>query len=258
MAGLPFHAVFLRSFFIQAFWNYPRMLGVGFLYAMMPLAKRLYPDRNQRIEFLKRHCGFFNSQPYCSSLALGYAMKQERDLAAAGLAATPETYAAFVRDKERLCGVLGLLGDQIFWQLLKPSAAALGISAALLLGGSGPLPALVGVSLLLLAYNPIHIWMRWWGLKAGYQAGSHLSAFLVAGPLPELRRRLTTIAFALSLVLIVVAFTFCRRELGNTDTATYVLALGLTILLVKRRTLIHVTLLAVSLLCLLPVLLGLK
>ncbi|RJP77929.1 MAG: PTS mannose/fructose/sorbose transporter family subunit IID [Candidatus Zixiibacteriota bacterium] len=253
MPRLPFISIFWRSFFIQAFWNYPRMLGSGFLFALLPAARTLFPERERRIEFLRRHAGYFNSQPYCASLALGMVLRQEQDLAG-GSAAEDEAGQGVVQVKENLCGPLGLIGDQIYWQLLKPEAAAAGMIGALLLGGAGPAAALAGAVLLLLAFNPLHLWMRWWGLQTGYRAGTDLSGYLAGGVLPALRRKLTTAGIALALPLAVVGFTFARREWEGAAAAAFLLGFALAVAAVRRRWPWYVTLTGTVLAGLLPVL----
>jgi mannose/fructose/N-acetylgalactosamine-specific phosphotransferase system component IID len=260
MGKLPFTIIFWRSFFIQAFWNYPRMLGVGFLYALQPAARVLFPDRQSRIEFLKRHSSYFNAQPYCASLALGYVLRREKDLVRSGDTATEERQNV-LKIKEDLCGMLGLIGDQIFWQLLKPTASSIGMTAALVIaliaGQFGLWPALIGVILFLLIFNPLHLWMRWWGLMTGFHAGEGLVASLASGVIPRLRRRLTSIGIYAAVMLTLVAFTFARRQLGHPGWVAFALCFAVMTAMLKIRVPVHLALLTVAALCLIPVLLGL-
>jgi len=246
----PFIGIFWRSFFLQAHWNYSRMQGTGFLFCLLPAARRLYQDPRHRIEFLKRHSRFFNAQPFCASLALGQVLRREMEALQNG---SPEDAVALedtVKCKDGLCGPLGLLGDQLFWQLLKPMAAALGMIAAFIMGGIGPKAALVGVGVFLLAFNPLHLWMRWWGLKAGYRVVHDLSGFLSTGALPKLRRWLAALGPYVALVLAVLTFTYSRREIGLGWIA-FPVSFVLMLAALKWRWPLYRALSAVALICLL-------
>ncbi|MGA2090005.1 MAG: PTS system mannose/fructose/sorbose family transporter subunit IID, partial [Endomicrobiales bacterium] len=52
MKILTLYSVFLRSFALQAVWNFERMQNVGFAYALMPVLNVLYPDPAKRSEAL--------------------------------------------------------------------------------------------------------------------------------------------------------------------------------------------------------------
>jgi PTS system mannose-specific IID component len=54
-----FFIVFLNSFFVQAVWNFKGLVSIGICFALIPIGKRLYPDKNEYAAFLKRHLSFF-------------------------------------------------------------------------------------------------------------------------------------------------------------------------------------------------------
>ena len=62
--------IFLRTFFLQALWNFERLQNVGFLYILYPVLKKLYPDKEKRKEALLRHIGFFNTNPYMVTIII--------------------------------------------------------------------------------------------------------------------------------------------------------------------------------------------
>jgi len=231
------------------------MQGTGFLFCLLPTARRFFQDPERRIEFLKRHSRFFNAQPYCASLALGQVLRREADALLSGKSEDRAALDDVVKCKDGLCGPLGLLGDQLFWQLLKPIAAALGIMASLFLGGVNSKAALTGAGAFLLAFNPLHLWMRWWGLKTGYRFGSELNAFLSGSVLPKLRRLLAAAGPYIALILAVVAFAFTRRGVdagGIAFLSSFVLMLGA----LKLRRPLHLALSGVAVVCLLIALLS--
>ncbi len=57
---------FWRTFPLQACFCYERMQNVGFAYMMIPALKKLYKDKKDISEALKRHLVIFNTTPsYC-------------------------------------------------------------------------------------------------------------------------------------------------------------------------------------------------
>ena len=115
--------VFFRSFYIQAAWNYERMLGLGFCYCLIPIAKRLFKEDQKRINFLKRHVGFFNSHPYMACYALGSIANIEQQ----AVIKKWEDRKPIDTFKTRIMGPLGAIGDTLFWQLLLTGTAGLGV-----------------------------------------------------------------------------------------------------------------------------------
>src|SRR5699024_5212757 len=74
--------VFWRSQFLQASWNFERMQNVGWAYAMIPALKKLYTDKEDRAQALKRHLEFFNTHPYVAAPVLGVTLTLEEEKAA--------------------------------------------------------------------------------------------------------------------------------------------------------------------------------
>jgi PTS system mannose-specific IID component len=161
----------LRSFFLQAAWNFERMQNIGWAWCMMPLLKRLYLDPARRTQAIKRHLEFFNTHPYLAGPILGYAIRVEEKVAA-GQGASPAEVTAL---KMGMMGTLAALGDNFFWATLRPLAALLGVGFALFTGGA---PSALGVALFLVAFNGPHLATRFLGLFQGYRKGPEIVAFL--------------------------------------------------------------------------------
>lgn len=70
---------FWRMFFsLQISWNYERMQALGFCWAMQPILKRVYPDKDDYAEGLQRHLTFFNTSPIIGApLIVGSAVAME-------------------------------------------------------------------------------------------------------------------------------------------------------------------------------------
>lgn len=160
--------VLLRSLTVQGTWNFKALIGLGFCYATIPIAKRLYKDEEKREAFLRRHLDFFNSHPYFASWCLGAVGKLEEELIDKEWTDT-RPIAIF---KERLTGILGVIGDSLFWQGIKPLTIGISMCIAFAYGW-------MAIPVFLVIYNTPHFIIRIMGLKLGYAKGfdlvSHLS-----------------------------------------------------------------------------------
>ncbi len=168
--------VFLRSLFIHSTWNFWRMQNLGFAFAMIPTIRFLGGDRDRRSVMLTRHLQLFNTNPCMSGPIIGSAMRLEEDLHGDGNC--PEADQL----KTTLMAPYAAMGDSFFWGSLKPLAAAAGV----LMAAAGFLFA--GLVLLLL-YNPLHLWVRLKGFLEGYRKGKDGIDFIRALNLPQMSRR---------------------------------------------------------------------
>ena len=160
-----FLSVFLRSFLIQAVWNYQSMLSIGFSFSLIPVAKKLFKDREERIAFFNRHLNFFNAHPYFSSFALGAITRIEQDM----VKENDHDYMKIDRLKNALMGPLGAIGDQLVWATLKPASILVGLLAVILLDNLET--QVLFLFIILLIYNIPHFYIRIYGLLRGYEMG---------------------------------------------------------------------------------------
>ena len=144
-----------RSFLLQSVWNTRGMQNVGFCFAMLPLLHRCGEGKDSRSAFLRRHLGFFNTNPTLASYVLGAAAAQE----AAGADA-----ASVASVKKGLAGPLGMAGDALLWGALRPLAGAVAVLLAL----QGIVWAPVA---LLVIYNVPHLILKTRGIGVGAAAG---------------------------------------------------------------------------------------
>ena len=120
--------IFFRSFFVQSGWNYKSLLSIGFCFAIVPVAKKLFKnDVKKYNQFVKRHLGFFNAHPYFTSYALGAVARLEEEIAV-----NNSSDAHLEKFKNALIGPLGALGDQLFWATVKPATFTIGVLGFLL------------------------------------------------------------------------------------------------------------------------------
>ncbi|MCG8608076.1 PTS system mannose/fructose/sorbose family transporter subunit IID [bacterium] len=155
LGKVDFVRVLYRCFFIQAAWNYERMLGLGYCACLMPFLKKRISGQTERSDFLKRNLGFFNTHPYMASWILGAVMKLEDQHVDS---------SQIDRFKKRLSSSLAAVGDQLFWSDFKSLSVMLAALCALY-------NAWTAIPVFLIVYNLPHFIMRIKGLREGYRRG---------------------------------------------------------------------------------------
>lgn len=136
------------------------MIGLGFCYCLIPILKRLYSEKSQQVDFLKRHLEFFNSHPYMVTFALGAVANIEQQ----AIHKRWEDTRPISVFKSRVIGPLGSIGDTLFWLLFRPAMAIIGVTLVYVIG-------LWGVVLFLLGYNAMHFYIRIRGLIDSFNKG---------------------------------------------------------------------------------------
>lgn len=153
--------VFWRSFQMEFSWNYERQMNMAYTYAMIPILKKLYPNKDDLSEALKRHLAFFNTTPFIVTLILGIniALEEENVM--------DESFDVNTIDsvKTSLMGPIAGLGDSFFWGTLRLIATGVGTSLALQGSMLGPI-------LFLLIFNIPSILLRYFCNIWGYQLGT--------------------------------------------------------------------------------------
>ena len=95
------------TFYVQIFWNYHTMLGVGSCY----LLDKLYGDDELPESIRYRIVLFFNGQPYLVPYAISAIEKELH------LGSDEKKISRFIQG---VVGILGAVGDHYFWNGLKP------------------------------------------------------------------------------------------------------------------------------------------
>jgi len=153
--------VFWRSFQMEFSWNYERQMNLAFVYALIPVLKKLYPQKSELAAALKRHLVFFNTTPHIVTLLLGITTAmEEKNSQQQEMDGT-----AIDNVKASLMGPLAGLGDSFFWGTLRLIATGIGTSLALQGNILGPI-------LFLLVFNVPHILVRWLFTRWGYVLGT--------------------------------------------------------------------------------------
>lgn len=170
-------AVAWRSTFLQGSWNYERMQNGGWCFAMIPAIKKLYTNKEDQKEALKRHLEFFNTHPYLASPILGVTLALEEERANGAQVDD----AAIQGVKVGMMGPLAGVGDPVFWFTVRPMLGALGASLAM--GGS-----ILGPILFFVLWNVIRWAFMWYTQEFGYKAGSKISEDLSGGLLQKVTK----------------------------------------------------------------------
>ncbi len=99
-----------HNYALQWCWNYEKMQGAGWAYAMAPVLKELYSTEEEVCRELERNAQFFNTNPFASALEFGACVALE------------EQYETEMSDslKVALMGPLAAIGDTIATVLLRP------------------------------------------------------------------------------------------------------------------------------------------
>lgn len=149
-------SVYLRSFFLESLWNYPRMQNIGFTYCIYPALRRLGYCGDKFREVVARQLETANTHPSMSPLFAGLATRLEKDHSSGN----PGSY------RRRVMTTLAAHGDRIFWGILKPLAATVGVFGMLCFPES-----FLGAFLGLLIYNVPNLYVRSHGFDWGYDEG---------------------------------------------------------------------------------------
>lgn len=181
----------LRSFSIQASWNFETIIGYGFAFALLPILRSVYGSDGAELRAaVARHSRLFNSHPYLSPLALAAVARLEVERQ------PPELVERF---KSALRGALGGLGDRVVWAGWRPCCVMVALIA--LLAGA---PWWLAVGGFLLLYNAGHLALRWWSFRVGWREGLGVAARLRASWLWQAERRLHQVGPFLAGVLLAL------------------------------------------------------
>uniref|UniRef100_UPI00406C7DAA PTS system mannose/fructose/sorbose family transporter subunit IID n=1 Tax=Neobacillus sp. FSL H8-0543 TaxID=2954672 RepID=UPI00406C7DAA len=153
--------IFWRSFQMEFSWNYERQMNMAYTYAMIPLLKKLYKNKEDLSQALKRHLEFFNTTPHIVTMMLGLSAAMEKQNAE-----SKDFDSSTINSvKASLMGPLAGLGDSFFWGTLRLIATGVGTSLALQGNILGPI-------LFLLVFNVPHILIRFMLTRLGFKMGT--------------------------------------------------------------------------------------
>lgn len=172
--------VYIRTFFLQAYWNFARLQNIGMLYIMEPVLNRLYKKRPEMyLRAKSRNMETFNSQPCMSTYSIGAMIKQEEKIA------TVKTGEALLHEEREwriirasTANTAASIGDRLFWATLQPLSLVfcfvilfvgqVDILREEVVSQQSIIGAIAGVFGSLLVYNLPALFIRFKGLKESY------------------------------------------------------------------------------------------
>jgi mannose/fructose/N-acetylgalactosamine-specific phosphotransferase system component IID len=216
-------AMYFRSFFVQGSFSTRYRQNAGIAFCLMPLAKRLWSDQEDRRKFVQRHIGYYNGNPFMSPLVIGALANMEEILAMDG-DITEHDIAQF---KKVVGPATGAVGDRFFWSALRPVSVIAGIAGALFAGPWGALMMLVAFNIPVLA-------LRWHWLVTGYRLGTGVVRAINNKRL-ERAVRIIEDAGAALLAFVTVSYVLLPTgEFGATSVGTMAVFAASFYLLGKR------------------------
>lgn len=168
--------VFLRSFLLQASWNFERMQNLGVCYILAP-ALRFYYRERELVAAYRRHLDYFNTHPFMASPVIGtmLALEEQHSRGEAGELGVQEF-------KGMVMAPYAAMGDALFWGGIRPLAAGIALFVAV----KGSLWAPV---VFLALFNIPHLWLRISGLLRGYRLGLRVVESIQRYRFPDLAIR---------------------------------------------------------------------
>ena len=192
----------------QISWNYERMQALGFCWAMVPVLRRLFPDRTEFSAGLQRHLVFFNTSPIIGGpLILGSTVAMEE----AGSSTSAEAV------KVSMMGPMAGIGDTLTFALYNSIVFTLGASYAL----QGKIIGPIMVALLTLVP---YLLVRRWQFTLGYTQGKNLATRLATGALEKINEGATVLGlivlggFIPSIVKVVTTISYKQNITTTTKT----------------------------------------
>lgn len=175
----------MRSFFLQAGWNYVKYQNIGLAFVMLPFLKKLYEkDKDSLGAVLQRYLEVFNTQPIMASFCFGALAKQEERITQAeSITDFKEQINEWNSTKRGLSITAASIGDRLFWGTLKPLSLLLALFVWMVMGVhffeiedlSNPslYYAFFAGGAAFFVYNAIALFIKWEGIKIGFNAEDH-------------------------------------------------------------------------------------
>ena len=176
-------SVFRRWLFgVHTCWNYEKMQGLGFCYAMIPALKKIYKDDKEGLkEAVQNNMQFFNTNASTGSAIVGAAIALEEK--------GPEAREAVTAIKTGLMGPLAGVGDTLF--VVLPNTVIGSIAAYMALEGQP-----IGI-FLWIAFNILRLFCMSKFMTLGYEKGS-----MLVGSIGGLLKNLTEAANILGITVV--------------------------------------------------------
>lgn len=196
------------TFASHANYNYERMQASGVLFSMSDIPDKLYPgNRQAKIDFMKRHMQFYNTEPHFGGIVNGLALAMEEEKAN-NPSITGEAITAM---KTGLMGPMAGVGDTLWQGTIQPILLAIGIS----LVGAG---SSVGAVFYTAAMAAIMLPIAYFFFMTGYKSGKQGVERLLGGG--QMKRLIAAASIMGAIVLGALAASYV------TATSSFVISIG--------------------------------
>jgi len=214
---------FIRSFFLQALWNYERMQNVGFAFSIEPLLRRACRTKETFYRALRRNTDYFNVHPYFAPLIMGVIFNKERELAESNRTEDPTISVL----KNTMGAAFGAVGDHVIWGTWRPFCAIMALCVGLLVGYpsmngdmSSSIFHLPGATLcakwwvvgFLSMFNSIHLWLRWRGLQKAVSDGPLVVRWVESLHLQKWAAQIRRVGLLFLFFMVLVYFSHWTRS----------------------------------------------
>jgi len=187
-------AMWRHNLTLEMSWNYERMQALGFCWSIMPILKKVYPNKDDYFAAIKRHLNFYNTTPMIGSPTIF----------GAACALEEQKQPQAVDDiKVALMGPFAAIGDTIVAILMKPIFAVFAAGMALSGNWFG--------AVLMVILGFIWFYVKFPGFWLGYNQGKNLVQ--TAGS-----KFLTTFSNLASMAALIVVGGFIPSILGGVKT----------------------------------------
>lgn len=199
--------IFLRTFFLQALWNFERLQNIGFLYILYPVFKSLYKDKEKRKEALLRHIGFFNTNPYMVNIIIAMVINSENNIASGQEQNTKKPEMI----KSVMAGPTAAIGDYFFWGTWRPFVSFISILMIILSMNMFNINFLwIAPVVFIVVYNIVHLAFRYWSLIISFRLNDKMIKLISKLEI----KFIVDIFRIIGLVIITLAIFFYFKTFG--------------------------------------------
>ncbi|MEF9961572.1 MAG: PTS system mannose/fructose/sorbose family transporter subunit IID [Erysipelotrichaceae bacterium] len=185
--------------------SYERLMSLGFCHSMVPIINRLYSTKEDRVEALRRHMTFFNTENNWGAFIPGIVCSMEEDLANGGSVDSE----AISNVKLGLMGPLAGIGDTITQGLLKTVLLAICVDMTLSGNVAGPVIYAIAFGIYLISMGMITF-------SQGYKLGQNVLAKITN---PMIMKKITN---CLSILGLTIAGAMIINNVNITTPLTIV------------------------------------
>jgi mannose/fructose/N-acetylgalactosamine-specific phosphotransferase system component IID len=163
--------MFVRTFFIQALWNYERLQNVGFVFILKPFLDKVYLNDSRKKDAFLRHLGYCNTHPYMVGFVIAIIANIENKIAGD---CDNGKIQEIDEVKSTLCAPLAAIGDPFFGGTLRPAVSFVSIFMLFfikILNVRFEEYSILIPFVFIVIYNVIHITVRYYLMFLGVKFG---------------------------------------------------------------------------------------